>query len=93
MRSVSPSRAPSNWRVTPWPTISSRRPGSKPAALDDLQLRPQGEGGRLDAAHGDVGAGLLAGLHQFGDHDNSAEASGLPSAPWAMPGACLMSVP
>src|SRR5690606_37453519 len=48
------------------------------AALDDAKLRPQVEGGRLDAAQGDVGAvDRFALLEQLGDHDQLARSQRL----------------
>src|SRR5688572_23439928 len=93
MRSVSPSRTPSNCRATPWPTISSRSPwvNARPSTIRSFgrNVKAAGSTPRTVMLEPVVSPVFISSAITM----TSAEASGRPSAPWATPGACLMIVP
>ena len=93
MRSVSPRRTPSNWRATPWPTISSRRPwvNVRPSTIRSCGRRAKAAGSTPRTVMLDPV--FSPAFISSAMTTTSAEASGRPSAPWATPGACLMIVP
>src|SRR5688572_29483112 len=93
MRSVSPSRTPSNCRATPWPTISSRNPwvNARPSTIRNCgrNVKAVASTPRTVMFDPDFSPLFMSSAITI----TSAEASGRPSAPCATPGACLMIVP
>ena len=91
MRITWPSSAPWNWRITPRPTISSRRPGVKvrPAMIFSC-------GRSANACGSTPRTVMFAPCRRSSLRTSSAmimssaDARGFPSAPMRMPGSCLI---